>query len=465
MTLPLMLLAGCTLQLPSVSECQQSSECLAAFGWGSRCGEEGFCETAQRHERCDLTEPADLFEDRQAHVDRVVLGSVYDRSAFPLEMQSIALAVRQVNDNNGLDGRLFGLVQCNSAEGFVDDGLSTDEASDAMATYLAQSVGVPAVVGPATSGRSQSAFPIFERSDVLMISPSATSPALTFLDGLAHTDDSPGLLWRTAPPDDLQGAVIARDVEQRKHERVAVIHQTGPYGEGLAEVFAAQFAGTAELFPYTQGSDRDAALAAVNEDVFVDVVLFISSDRSDITEFLLAAAALSLQREIFLTDGAFDTDILAAVRDVSGGLEVLGRVRGTRPAVPSGIVFDQFVASFAAAYDGQDAASSGFTSYAYDAAWLAIYGAAWANYNESTITGTHVARGLRRVSSGSEVVIRPSSWNAVRANFQEGNGVDVQGASGALDYDPATEETSAPIDIFVVDKAGEDFVVVSTETL
>ena len=39
------------------------------------------------------------------------------------------------------------------------------------------------------------------------MSPSATSPALTELEPAA-SDETPGLLWRTVPPDSLQGRVI-----------------------------------------------------------------------------------------------------------------------------------------------------------------------------------------------------------------------------------------------------------------
>ncbi len=443
---------ACTLGRPQVTPCRDVRDCREAFGWGTTCGDDGYCAPVELDERCDLVEPGDLFSQPEDHTDRIVFGSVYDRASFPLEMQSIALALRQANDNNGIDGRLFGLVQCNSG---------TDEASASLTDYLARTLGVPAIVGPATSGRVEAAYRIASEVDTLVISPSATSPALTTLDGLRHTNQSPGLLWRTAPPDDLQGLVIAQDVAFRGKSTVAVIHETGPYGEGLADVFGQEFTGSVDRFPFSTPSERDAAILDVNADAAYDEVLFVSSETRDIRQFLLGAATLGWDRGIFLTDGAFDTDLLEAAR-TGGAIGLLPLIRGTHPAEPSGDVYQQFVASFAAAFSGLDATSSAFTPYAYDAAWLTAYGAAWAVSNEPDLGGTSLARGLRRVSRGPDLPIRPSSWSEIRATLEAGDPVDVQGASGTLDFDPQTEETSAPIDVWAVNATNDGFVILGT---
>jgi hypothetical protein len=53
--------------------------------------------------------------------------------------------------------------------------------------------------------------------------------------------------------------------------------------------------------------------------------------------------------------------------------------------------------------------------------------------------------------------VRPSSWNEVKASFSDGVAVNLLGASGQLDYDPVTEETTGPIDVWVIQ--GGEFVV------
>ena len=447
---------GCSLTTVDQVDCTSNQICRDAFGWGQVC-DEGLCGPLDPEVRCSRTTPIDLLEDPAGYSDLVVLGSVYDDEAFPLEVQAIELAIRQVNDNGGLQGRGYGFVHCTNVEDLAMDKLDQESANKEMALYLADQVGVAAMVGPATSGRTQDAYLTVEPYGAMLISPSATSPALTDLDGLSPSDEDPGLLWRTAPPDSLQGVVIALDMWNRGVRDVGVVHQNGAYGEGLAEVFAQEFTdkgGSATLYPFDNDSSRDdqvvdAGATAVRE------VLFISSEKADTVAFLNSAGSVSGydDKGIFLPDGGFD---LAIFEDATLGKSKFGDVRGTAPASPDNLIYDAFVAAFSAEY-GDDATSSGFTAYAFDASWLAIYGTAWSWFQEGEVTGIGVARGLRQVADPGWLAqheealpIRPTSWASVVANFEEQAAIDVDGSSGALDFDPLTEETTNPIDIWVV---------------
>ena len=53
--------------------------------------------------------------------------------------------------------------------------------------------------------------------------------------------------------------------------------------------------------------------------------------------------------------------------------------------------------------------------------------------------------------SGMSISVSLSSWTDVMANFAEGRSIDVNGASGALDFDDDTEETSNSIDIWAIE--------------
>ena len=51
----------------------------------------------------------------------------------------------------------------------------------------------------------------------------------------------------------------------------------------------------------------------------------------------------------------------------------------------------------------------------------------------------------------------PAEWNLVKGVFEGAEGVDIDGASGALDFDSTTEETSAPVDVWrIVPSTGDD---------
>lgn len=457
----LSLLSACSLTTTPVVECQTNLDCRTAFSWGSVCGEEGLCEDWTPSPRCERTIPADLFERKDEYRDRIVLGSVYERQESLLDVMSFELAITQVNDAAGLDGQLFGFVQCSNEEDASWDTLTAEEANVALATTLADEIGVPAILGPSYSSRTIDAYNAIKGTfDTVMISPSATSPTLTALDPPA-SDAEPGHLWRTAPPDSIQARAIALDLEARGIAKVAIVYDDdAAYGTGLAEELTAQFGGTAELLAFKTATDRDArTVEAGGSDA--EVVMFVSSDKADVAAFLNAAGAVGsyVDKGIFLTDAAYDTNIL---RDAASASDLFPNIRGTRPATPQGNVYDFFLASFAAQYDGESAAGSAFPAYAYDAAWIAIYGTAWAHFQEDAITGTALARGMRKLSQGPSVEIRGTAWTTVTSAFSQGNGIDVVGSSGELDFDPVTEETAGPIDLWVVQANGRDFSVVCT---
>src|SRR4029079_5524032 len=124
-------------------------------------------------------------------------------------------------------------------------------------------------------------------------SPSATSPALTPLDNTSPTDANPGFLWRTVPPDSLQSTVIVQDmVTRRMTPRVAVVYQTGAYGEALSQLFVAEYmraGGTVTATPFTSGALADVISSVGAGDS--QEVLFISSSLADSIGFLNAATS------------------------------------------------------------------------------------------------------------------------------------------------------------------------------
>ncbi|MEQ1506666.1 MAG: ABC transporter substrate-binding protein [Myxococcota bacterium] len=453
---------GCSLFTVRPADCTSNQQCRDSFGFGSVCGDDGLCATTEIPDRCQTRTPADLAFplDPSTHP----IGTLFDHTLDTHigRYRSVDLATGQANGNGGLDGESFVTIHCTIEEGTGYDDLTKSDAAVTMGDWLANEVGVPAIVGPAASSDTEAVYNAVSLDyGTLLVSPSATSPSLTTLDGLSSTDADPGLLWRTAPPDDLQGIAIAWDMNTNTStyrpeppQRVAVIYQTGAYGEGLEATFTDAFAGyggEATPFPFESAGGPSEAIA---EAAFgFDEVLFISSDVGDVVAFLLGAKNLASFQDLplFLTDAARNTDVLTEAADASG---LFDQIRGTGPANPSGTVFTQFASAYGSKYGGDDVSVLSFTAQSYDAAWLVMYGHAWARYQEDAITGTTIARGLRRVSSGPPIDIRPLSWNDVKAQFAEHASIDVVGASGDLDYDPVTAETTAPIDVWVI--VGDD---------
>lgn len=463
-SLPLIVLfAGCSFSTYDYTPCSVNAECRDAFGFGSVCGDEGFCETAPMNERCQTTFPEGLTLPVDSSTT-LLIGTVFDhsKSAHVARYRSIELAAKQLTDKEGLEGMLPAVIDCDIEEGLYEDELDAEGAAVATATWLADTVGVPAIVGPASSSHVEAAYLAIKDFGTLMISPSATSPSLTALDASMATDDEPGRLWRTAPPDSLQGLAIATDMNDRGINKVAVIYQIGAYGEGLDTVFSETFADLGHQsvsFPFDNETARSEAITTAGDPSnSFDEVLFISSDTADITSFLITAggSANYADKSVFLTDTARTVDVLTAAAASSA---FFPNVRGTGPSLPSGFVYNSFSDSYRG-YFGEEVSSYSYTAQSFDAAWMVFYGHAWAYYNEDGFTGTNIARGLRKLSTGGDVDVLPSEWPTVRQQFAERIAVNINGASGPLNYDPSTEETEAPIDVWVITASADGFDIV-----
>jgi branched-chain amino acid transport system substrate-binding protein len=445
-------LLGCSVvSKPDYEECNTNADCRSTFGIGSTCGGEGLCAAPVLNRRCATTFPEDLFTRPENYRNAVVFGSLMDHSSTTHQRRerSSRLAAKQINEERGIDGRQIAIVYCTYEENLQLDNLKPTDAAIASARYLADVVGVPAIIGPAGSGDVSAVYQALRGTGVLVMSPSATSPSLTDLDPPA-TNEKPGLLWRTAPPDTLQGPEIAEDMTARAVSDVLVIAQKGAYGEGLSTIFRQAFAGKSDLRVFGTENERDAAVTEGGS-VAATEVLFISSIQADVIAFLKAAGqnAGYQTKTFFLTDSAANKEVIDQAPTA-----ILERIRGTRPTPVDtrDPVFANFLGSYVSEYS-EDVTAFSFTAHTYDASWLVFYGSAWSSIQEHDITGLGIARGLRKLSDGREFNIQPLTWGSIVEAFRSGGGINVRGASGLLDYDSTTEETSAPIQVWVVKPA------------
>jgi ABC-type branched-subunit amino acid transport system substrate-binding protein len=460
---------GCTVTRFDHQACTRNSDCRSAFGFGAVCNvSEGLCEDAKNTQvagmtagpgvaRCTTTFPDDLFAHPERYKDPIVIGSLMDHSsaAHLVREKAIKLAVKEASEENGNDGRPLAVVLCDIAQKSEYDALTRPAAAVACANYLSGSLGVAAIVGPSASGDTQQVWEAMRAKGTVVISPAATSPSLLNLEPTS-SDSAPGFLWRVAPPDSLQGAVIADDIAARKVTNVAVVREAGAYGEGLAQVFQERFSaagGTVTILSVTADTQIGEATATVAASPAGEV-LFISSQQDWVVKFLNAASGQAGYdgKNIFLTDAAANQSVLTGAASAA---RLFPRVRGTRPAPRDArdYVFASFVANYKAEYGGEDPTAATFSHHAYDAAWLALYGSAWSRLQEKgAVSGLGIARGLRHVSNGAmPLPIIPSSWATVVNAFRTGAAVNLSGASGELDFDPVTRNVVAPIEIWSIE--------------
>jgi branched-chain amino acid transport system substrate-binding protein len=140
-------------------------------------------------------------------------------------IKAAELVVKDINAKGGVLGKQVELL--------VEDDVCKPEVATNTATKLV-SEGVHVVLGHICSGATKAALGIYKDSSIPVMSPSATNPALT------QSGDYPNF-FRTIASDDAQARLevdFALDVLKLK--KLAVLHDKGDYGKGLAE-FAKTF--------------------------------------------------------------------------------------------------------------------------------------------------------------------------------------------------------------------------------
>ncbi len=135
-------------------------------------------------------------------------------------IKAAELVVKEINAKGGVLGKKVELL--------VEDDVCKPEVATNTATKLV-SEGADVVLGHICSGATKAALGIYKDSKIVVMSPSATNPALT------QSGDYPNF-FRTIASDDAQARLevdFALDVLKLK--KIAVLHDKGDYGKGLAE--------------------------------------------------------------------------------------------------------------------------------------------------------------------------------------------------------------------------------------
>lgn len=388
-------------------------------------------------------------------------GGVVDASEVA-GLNAIDLAIEDVNGSNGINNRLFALYVCNTGR--------IASVVTAQTTWAVGQLGVPAII---TSGSTQTAAatdaPARVDAGTLVISATATSPELIGIFGRNGTP------WRVAPPDSLQVPVMARlltmEPTYATSASYAVLYEETSYGRGIASALRERLQALgkrSEISGYTSPIDVSRFTMALQTfhgpsagqprtTVFVgfpvDIVPFLTSTRSNPT---LSTAS---GHRWFFSDSAKDSTIVTAQT-----LSELSGTFGTTPAQGAGTAYQDFRSRYRTRYQ-LDPNDYSFTSHSYDAAMLVMLSAAWASREGGAITGSRMGEALTKVSatSGTTYRLGPGTWRDASAALSQGRTVNLEGASGALDFNPDAGAPSSPYEVWQVTDGGT-FTTVRLET-
>lgn len=135
-------------------------------------------------------------------------------------IRAAELVVESVNADGGVLGNEVTII--------TEDDVCKPEVAANTAAKLA-SDGVSVVLGHICSGATKAALGIYKASNIIALSPSATNPDLT------QSGDYPNF-FRTIASDDAQARLqVDFALNKLGLKKLAVIHDKGDYGKGLAE--------------------------------------------------------------------------------------------------------------------------------------------------------------------------------------------------------------------------------------
>ena len=336
-----------------------------------------------------------------------------------------ALAVEQINAAGGINGQPVQLIEGDSG---CDGAVALTSLNDVIAQ------GAQGVMGAACSGTSLAILDTAIAAEVVMVSPSNTSPQFTKMD-------KKGFYARTAPSDLLQGDVLASLLIEDGVGSVSIISRADAYGRGLAEATAAAFeaaGGTVKTIVYhapdaTEFTAEVTAVGKGNSDAIVGI-LFPETGCGVLQP---AFEQGLLDTPWYMTDGVKD----AGLASLCGLGTALDGFKGTAPGSAAGEAKDAFEAAYAeVSADGSPTFI--FAPQAYDAVMLMAISAA-----ANGVTGPEIASGLVEASSGGEKCIGVSCI----ALAADGVDVDYVGASGEIELNQAGDPTAATYDIWTTE--------------
>ncbi len=403
-----------------------------------------------------------------ANDDSIVLGSILslkgtNASSGIAERQSAELALDDfTNTVVGLPGSSDGkprplvVVEC--------DDSADNTIAQRSATHLVEDVGVPAILGPDSSGLVTAVINnVTIPNKVLLISPAATSATLS---GISQ------YFWRTSPSDNIQAVPLRLSVGEIATAagistiKLAVLYKNDSYGSGLftavtgslqingAPVGAASNSGNFKPIQYAaDGSDLASAVAQIVAFQPNIVALFgtneVVSSGLDTIESSWPGGTTPPPRPYYLlSDGG---EVQELLDEITAHATVRTRVRGTVPGTNNPLF-----QAFSLKYQGKNGTPANVFGMAgsYDSIYLLAY--ALASLGTKPVDGTGIASGMDKMIGGAAIDVGTANIQNAFTTLGGGASIDINGASGPLDFDTTQHEAPSDIDVWCVGLDGSN---------
>ncbi|MBB2902905.1 branched-chain amino acid transport system substrate-binding protein [Kineococcus radiotolerans] len=275
-----------------------------------------------------------------------------------------------VNEQNGVK---LAVDQHNAESGACQvtvtpyDSQGDQNQAQGLAQQVVGDENVLGIVGPAFSGESKVADPIFDEAGIVGISPSATNPALA--------ENGWKTFFRVLGNDASQGPAAAAYISDTLgKQKVYVIDDATEYGKGLADIVRESLGAKAVKNNTIQTGQTDfSAVVADVQASGADAVFFGGYyPEGGLLLKQLRESGLSADKLAFVTDdGAKDEGLITA----AGAAAAEGALM-TCPCLPPDKAGGTFVADYTEAYG---TAPATYSAEAFDAANILLDGIAEGN--------------------------------------------------------------------------------------
>ena len=289
-------------------------------------------------------------------------------------------------------------------------------AAQTAAERLVTAEGVKGIIGGDCSGITRAVLQNVARPNgIAMVSPSATSPALT-------ADEDDGLFFRTAPSDAREGEVMAEVLMEKGVKSIALTYSNTDYGKGLAEAISGAFIAKGGVVTINAAHDDGkadysaevAALAAAGGDLLV-VAGYLDQGGKGIIQASLDSGAFST---FGLPGGMVGDSLPAAIGPALDGS--YGQV--AQSDSPGAAVLMEMGKVAATPYD----ATSPYTSESYDAAALIMLAMQATGSTDSKVYAAKIAD----IANAPGEPIMPGEIGKALELVSAGVDIDYQGGSG-----------------------------------
>ena len=289
-------------------------------------------------------------------------------------------------------------------------------AATTAAERLVTADGVKGIMGADCSGATGAVLQNVARPNgIAMVSPSATSPALS-------TAEDDGLFFRTAPSDAREGEVMADVLMEHGVKSIALTYTNNDYGKGLAESISAAFiakGGVVTINTAHEDGKADyaaevAALAAAGGDLLV-VAGYLDQGGKGIIQASLDSGAFT---KFGLPGGMVGDNLPVAIGPALDGS--YGQVAQSDSAGAAMLI--EMGKAAATPFD----ASSPYSMESYDAAALIMLAMQAAGSTDSKV----YAAKIMEIANGPGEKILPGEIGKALELIAAGTDIDYDGASG-----------------------------------